>query len=41
MNRRHLLQFATAIMFQSHAIDRVRAATSAAGIRTPEEIAAD
>jgi hypothetical protein len=41
MNRRHLLQFATAIMFQSHAIDRVRAATSGAGTRTPEDIATD
>src|ERR1017187_7128691 len=41
MNRRHLLQFATAAMFQSHAIDRVRAATSAAATRTPEEIATD
>ena len=41
MNRRHLLRFATAVVLQSHAIDRVRAATSAAGTRTPEEIAAD
>src|ERR1017187_5686226 len=41
MNRRHLLQFASAAMFQSHAIDRVRAATSGAGTHTPEEIAAD
>ena len=39
MNRRHLLRFATAVALQSHAIDRVRAATSAAGTRTPEEIA--
>ena len=41
MNRRHLLRFATAVVLQSHALDRVRAATSAAGTRTPEEIAAD
>src|SRR5690242_13224167 len=41
MNRRQALHFATAIAFQSHAMDRVRAATSAAGNRTPEEIAAD
>jgi selenocysteine lyase/cysteine desulfurase len=41
MNRRHLLRFASAVMLQSYAIDRVRAATSAAGTRTPEEIATD
>ena len=41
MNRRHLLRFATAVVLQSHALDRVRAATSAAGTRTPEEIATD
>jgi selenocysteine lyase/cysteine desulfurase len=41
MNRRHLLHLAAAAAFQSHALDRVRAATSAAGARTPEEIAAD
>jgi len=41
MNRRHLLRVAAAGMLQSHAIDRVRAATSAAGSRTPEEIASD
>ena len=28
-------------MFQSHALDRVRAATRSAGTRTPEEIAGD
>jgi selenocysteine lyase/cysteine desulfurase len=41
MNRRNLLRFSAAVVLQSHAIDRVRAATSAAGTRTPEEIAAD
>ena len=41
MNRRHLLRIATGAVLQSHAIDRVRAATSAAGARTPEEIATD
>ena len=41
MNRRHLLHLAAAAAFQSHALDRVRAATSAAGSRTAEEIAAD
>jgi hypothetical protein len=41
MNRRDLLRFATAIALESHAIDRVRAATGAAGTRTPEEIATD
>jgi len=41
MDRRRLLHLAAAAAFQSHAIDRVRAATSAAGARTPEEIAAD
>src|SRR5260370_16618671 len=39
--RRDLLRTATAVLLQSHAIDRVRAATSAAGTRTPEEIATD
>ncbi|MCU1235730.1 MAG: aminotransferase, class [Candidatus Solibacter sp.] len=41
MNRRHLLHLAAAAAFQSNALDRVRAATSAAGARTPEEIAVD
>ena len=41
MDRRRLLHLAAAAAFQSHALDRVRAATSAAGTRTPEEIAAD
>lgn len=41
MNRRHLLRFAAGAMLQSHAIDRVRAATNSAGSRTPEEIATD
>jgi hypothetical protein len=41
MNRRNLLRFATAIALGSHAIDRVRAAASAAGTRTPEEMATD
>ncbi len=41
MDRRRLLHLAAAAAFQSHALDRVRAATSAAGARTPEEIAAD
>jgi len=41
MDRRRLLHLAAAAAFQSHAIDRVRAATSAAGARTPEEIATD
>jgi isopenicillin-N epimerase len=41
MNRRNLLQFAAAAAFQSHALDRVRAATGTAGARTPEEIATD
>ena len=41
MNRRDLLRTVTAVALQSHAIDRVRAATSAAGTRTPEEIATD
>ena len=41
MNRRHLLRIATGAVLQSHAIDRVRAATSGAGARTPEEIATD
>ena len=41
MNRRNLLRFATTVALQSHAIDRVRAATSAAGTRTPEEITSD
>ena len=41
MKRRDLLRAATAVVLQSHAIDRVRAATSAAGTRTPEEIATD
>ena len=41
MNRRHLLHLAAAAAFQSHALDRVRAATSSAGSRTPEEIATD
>jgi selenocysteine lyase/cysteine desulfurase len=41
MNRRHLLHLAAAAAFQSHALDRVRAATAAAGSRTPEEMAAD
>src|ERR1700674_1603720 len=41
MNRRHLLRYAAVAVLQSHAIDRVRAATSAAGTRTPEEIATD
>ncbi|MEO8369196.1 MAG: aminotransferase class V-fold PLP-dependent enzyme [Candidatus Solibacter sp.] len=41
MNRRQALHFATAVVLQSHAMDRVHAATSAAGNRTPEEIAGD
>jgi isopenicillin-N epimerase len=41
MNRRNLLHLAAAAAFQSHALDRVRAATSAAGSRTPEEMATD
>src|SRR5437660_5786389 len=41
MDRRRLLHLAAAAAFQSHALDRVRAATSNAGSRTPEEIAAD
>jgi isopenicillin-N epimerase len=41
MNRRNLFQFAAAAAFQAQAIDRVHAATSAAGNRTPEEIAKD
>ncbi|MCX6627530.1 MAG: aminotransferase class V-fold PLP-dependent enzyme, partial [Candidatus Solibacter sp.] len=41
MNRRQLLRFATAVVLQSHAIDRVRAASSAAGARTAEEMATD
>jgi selenocysteine lyase/cysteine desulfurase len=41
MNRRQLLHLAAAAAFQSHALERVRAATSAAGSRTPEEMATD
>src|SRR3954454_25246895 len=41
MNRRHLLHLAAAGAFQSNALDRVRAASTAAGARTPEEIAVD
>uniref|UniRef100_Q021G6 Aminotransferase, class V n=1 Tax=Solibacter usitatus (strain Ellin6076) TaxID=234267 RepID=Q021G6_SOLUE len=41
MERRRLLHLAAAAAFQSHALERVRAAASAAGARTPEEIAAD
>jgi selenocysteine lyase/cysteine desulfurase len=41
MDRRRLLQFAAAAAFESHALERVHAATSAAGARTPEDIAAD
>ena len=41
MKRRDLLRAAGAVVFQSHAIDRVRAAAAGAGTRTPEEIAVD
>jgi selenocysteine lyase/cysteine desulfurase len=41
MNRRNLFRFAAAAAFQAQAIERVRAASSAAGNRTPEEIAKD
>src|ERR1700687_1162295 len=41
LNRRQLLRFVTAVTLQSHAIDHVRAGPSAAGARTPEEVAAD
>ena len=44
MNRRHLLGFtaaAAAAAFQDNAIERVRAASTAAGARTPEEVATD
>jgi isopenicillin-N epimerase len=41
MNRRNLIRYATLAVLQSHALDRVRAATSSAGARTPEEIATD
>jgi selenocysteine lyase/cysteine desulfurase len=41
MNRRNLFRFAVAATFQAQAIERVRAAASAAGNRTPEEIAKD
>jgi selenocysteine lyase/cysteine desulfurase len=41
MNRRTLLRFAATAAFQSGAIDRVRAASTAAGSRTPEDIAKD
>src|SRR4051794_39005995 len=41
MNRRQALHLATAVVLQSHAMERVHAATSAAGNRTPEEIASD
>jgi isopenicillin-N epimerase len=44
MNRRSLFRWtagAAAAAFQDHALDRVRAASAAAGSRTPEEIAPD
>ncbi len=41
MNRRNLIRYAAAAVLQSHALDRVHAATSSAGARTPEEIATD
>jgi len=41
MNRRNLFQFAAAAAFQAQAVDRVHAATSAVGNRTPDEIAKD
>src|SRR2546421_10012613 len=41
MNRRNLFRFAAAATFQAQAIDRVRAAATAAGNRTPEDIAKD
>ncbi len=41
MDRRRLLHLAAAAAFQSHALDRVRAATGTAGARSPEEIAGD
>ncbi len=44
MNRRHLLGItaaAAAAAFQDNAIERVRAASTAAGARTPEEVATD
>ena len=41
MNRRNLFQFAAAAAFQAQAVDRVHAATSNAGNRTPDEIAKD
>src|SRR5690242_17654532 len=43
MNRRYLLGIAaaSAVAFQDNALERVRAASTAAGARTPEEIAVD
>src|SRR5215471_12138158 len=41
MDRRSWFRFAAAAAFQAGAIDRVRAAASAAGNRTPDEIAKD
>jgi selenocysteine lyase/cysteine desulfurase len=41
MDRRSLFRFAAAAAFQVTAIDRVRAASSAAGTRTPDEVAKD
>jgi isopenicillin-N epimerase len=41
MNRRNLIRYAAAAMLQSHALERVHAATSSAGTRSPEEIASD
>ena len=41
MDRRSLFRLAATVAFQAGAIDRVRAAASSAGKRTPEEIAPD